>query len=117
SAARAGRFISIGLKLALLSMLVVGVATAVAFFYATERERQRMLGAKRIAASMVADLLAQSLQAPLDFNDEEAARIELQHLEQNREIVYAGVWAAGASNPLVELRAPGSALPAPNDLQ
>jgi two-component system, chemotaxis family, sensor kinase CheA len=115
--ARSGRFVSIGIKLALLSVLVVGVATSVAFFYATERERERMLEAKRIAASMVADLLAQSLQAPLDFNDEEAAQLELQHLEQNKEVVYAGVWRAGAARPLVELRAAGPDLPPPTDLQ
>jgi two-component system chemotaxis sensor kinase CheA len=112
-----GRFVSIGIKLALLSVLVVGVATAVAFFYATERERQRMLEAKQIAASMVADLLAQSLQAPLDFNDEDAARIELQHLAQNKEVVYAGVWQEGSGTPMVELRAAGPVLPAATDLQ
>ena len=59
------RFVSIGIKLALLSVVVVGVATALAFFYATERERRRVIEAKRSAAGMVADLLAQSLQAPL----------------------------------------------------
>jgi len=112
------RFVSIGFKLALLSVVVVGVATAVAFFYATERERRRVLEAKRSAAGMVADLLAQSLQAPLDFNDEEAAKTELQHLEQNKEVVYAAVWRVGSSGaPMVELRGGTSALPAPADLQ
>ncbi len=112
------RFVSIGIKLALLSVVVVGVAMAVAFFYATERERRRVIEAKRSAAGMVADLLAQSLQAPLDFNDEEAAKTELQHLEQNKEVVYAGVWRVGMSGaPMVELRAGSSALPAPADLQ
>ena len=109
---RQRRFFSLGIKLALLSVLVVGVATAVAFFYATERERRRVIEAKRIAAGMVADLLAQSLQAPLDFNDEEAAKTELQHLEQNKEVVYAGVWRVGMSGaPMVELQASGGPLP------
>lgn len=98
-------------------MVVVGVATVVAFFYATERERRRVIEAKRVAAGMVADLLAQSLQAPLDFDDEEAAKTELQHLQQNKEVVYAGVWRIGRIGaPMVELQASGAALPAPADL-
>jgi two-component system chemotaxis sensor kinase CheA len=77
-----------------------------------------VIEAKRIAAGMVADLLAQSLQAPLDFNDEEAARTELQHLQQNTEVVYAGVWRAGMTGaPMVELQAAGAPLPAPANLQ
>lgn len=111
-----GRFVPIGIKFAFLSVLVVGIATSIAFFQATERERERMIEAKRIAASMVADLLAQSLQAPLDFADEDAARNELNHLQQNKEVVYAGVWPLEGTAPMVEMRAPGTTFVAPSDL-
>ncbi|HTV25227.1 MAG TPA: HAMP domain-containing protein [Polyangiaceae bacterium] len=110
-----GRFVPIGLKFALVSMLVVGIATAVAFFQATHRERARLIDAKRIAASMVADLLAQSLEAPLDFGDEDALRTELAHLKQNKEVAYAAVWRKGQTEPWLDLRAPGPSFPLPLD--
>ncbi len=106
-AALPGRFVPIGVKFALVSMLVVGVATLAAFFQATHREQERLIDAKRIAASMVADLLAQSLQAPLDFGDEEALQKELDHLKQNKEVAYAGVWRKGEASPWLEMIAPG----------
>jgi two-component system, chemotaxis family, sensor kinase CheA len=109
------RFVSIGLKIALVSMLVVGVATAVAFFQATHRERERLIEAKRNAANMVADLLSQSLEAPLDFGDEEALQKELDHLMQNPEVAYAGVWRKGEASPWLERRTPGPSYPLPSD--
>lgn len=102
-----GRFIPIGVKFAVLSVAVIGIAAGVAFFQATSRERVRLIEAKRVAASMVADLLAQSLEAPLDFADEEALQKELEHLRQNKDVVYAGVWRGGERAPWLELRAPG----------
>ncbi len=111
----AGRFIPIGVKFAFVSVTVIGATTSIAFFQATEREGQRLIEAKRTAAAMVADLLSQSLQAPLDFGDEDAARIEIDHLKQNGEVAYAGVWAAGSTSPMVELRGSGKTFPLPAD--
>jgi two-component system chemotaxis sensor kinase CheA len=111
-----GRFIPIGVKFAVVSMLVVGIATAVAFFQATHRERERLIEAKRIAASMVADLLSQSLEAPLDFGDEDALQNEINHLKQNREVAYAGVWRKDEPRPWLEMRAPGAGFPLPAEL-
>ncbi len=111
-----GRFIPIGVKFAVVSVLVVGIATALAFFQVTHRERQRLIEAKRTAASMVADLLAQTLQAPLDFGDEEALQKELDHLKQNKEVAYAGVWRKGETAPWLAMRAPGHRFSLPVDL-
>jgi two-component system, chemotaxis family, sensor kinase CheA len=111
-----GRFVPIGVKFVLFSMLVVGLATVVAFFQVTHRETERLIDAKRIAASMVADLLAQSLEAPLDFGDEEALQNELDHLKQNKEVAFAGVWRAGEPSPWHEMRAPGPRFELPSDL-
>lgn len=93
---------------------MIGVTTSIAFLQATEREARRLIEAKHTAAAMVADLLSQSLQAPLDFDDEDAARIEINHLEQNGEVAYAGVWRKGSAAPMVELRS-GTAFPLPAD--
>jgi two-component system chemotaxis sensor kinase CheA len=110
-----GRFVPIGIKFAVISLLVVGIATAVAFFQATHRERERLIDAKRIAASMVADLLSQSLEAPLDFGDEDALQNELNHLKQNKEVAYAGVWRTGEAKAWLEMRAQGAGFPLPAD--
>jgi methyl-accepting chemotaxis protein len=111
-----GRFVPIGVKFAVLSVAVIGIATAVAFFQATARERARLIEAKRVAASMVADLLAQSLEAPLDFSDEEALQKELDHLRHNRDVVYAGVWRKDERAPWLEIRAPGPGFELPSAL-
>ena len=111
-----GRFIPIGVKFAVLSVAVIGIAAAVAFFQATARERARLIEAKRVAASMVADLLAQSLEAPLDFSDEEALQKELDHLRQNKDVVYAGVWRKDERAPWLELRSPGPRFELPSAL-
>lgn len=111
----AGRFIPIGVKFAVVSVTVIGVTTSIAFLQATEREARRLIEAKHTAAAMVADLLSQSLQAPLDFGDEDAARVEIDHLRQNGEVAYAGVWLTGSATPMVELRSGGGAFPLPSD--
>jgi len=115
SAELSARFVPIGLKFAVVSLLVVGIATAVAFFQATHRERERLIDAKRIAADMVADLLAQSLEAPLDFGDEDALRKEIDHLRQNKDVTYAAVWRTGEAEPWLDLRAPGPSFALPAD--
>ena len=111
-----GRFVPIGLKFSLLSVFVIGIAMLVAFFQATHRERERLIEAKRVAAGMVADLLAQSLEAPLDFADEDALSRELGHLKRNADVVYAGVWRREDGAPWLEMRAPGPHFELPRSL-
>ena len=95
-----GRFFSIGAKLAAAVVLVVTLASVVAFFFSAARERDALVLAKQQSSDMVADLFAESLRAPLDFGDADAVQVELQHLKQNHDLLFAGVWHA-ADNKLL----------------
>jgi two-component system, chemotaxis family, sensor kinase CheA len=86
------RFFSIGAKLAVAVVLVVTLASVLAFFFSAARERDALVLAKQQSSDMVADLFAESLRAPLDFGDADAVHVELQHLEQNHDLLFAGVW-------------------------
>lgn len=83
----------IGLKLWVTVLVVVAVASALLFVELSNRERQRLVEGKARASSMVVDLLAASLAAPLDFEDVDAAQKELVHARANSEVVWAGVFA------------------------
>lgn len=100
------RFVSIGTKLGLAVVLVVTIASVLAFLHSTRRERDALVEAKRQAADMVADLFAESLRAPLDFGDADAVKAELDNLKQNRDVIYASVWQAGTAEPLGSLGSP-----------
>jgi two-component system, chemotaxis family, sensor kinase CheA len=99
------RFISVGVKLALGTMLVVGLVSAVLALQFIERERTSLIAAKRTAAMMVADLFATGLSAPADFGDAEAMEAEVSRLAPNPDVSYAAVWLRGARAPSAELHA------------
>jgi two-component system chemotaxis sensor kinase CheA len=73
--------------------VVVAAASAVLFFHLSSRERQSLVDAKVRATSMVASLLAASLSAPLDFEDTDATKAELENAVRNPEVLWAGVLA------------------------
>lgn len=102
-----GRFVSIGVKLALGTVLLVALVSAALAFQLIDRERTSLVLAKRTAASMVADLFATGLAAPADFGDAEAIEAELARLAPNAEVSYAAVWLRGATKPTAELRGNG----------
>jgi two-component system, chemotaxis family, sensor kinase CheA len=103
-----GRFVSIGTKLGLAVVFVVGTITLLAFVWFTAREHDALVDAKRQAADMVADLFAASLGAPLDFGDEDGVRAELKNLLQNPDVTLARVWQKGQAKPLAELTKSGA---------
>lgn len=83
---------SIGTKLTAATLVVLVLVSALLYRELTRRERQSLLSSKETAATMVADLFAASLAAPLDFADEDAIGAELGHLEKNREVICAAVF-------------------------
>ncbi|MEJ7728367.1 MAG: SpoIIE family protein phosphatase [Polyangiaceae bacterium] len=87
------RWPSLGTKLVLVTTLVLMLGSALLFVELTRREREQLSRGKATAANMVADLMAISLWAPLDFEDHEAARTDLQNLRANPDIVSAGLWS------------------------
>lgn len=92
----AGRILSLGTKLAFATVCVLAVASTLLFFELTQREWRALLTAKTQAASMVADLFAATVAAPVDFvgTDPEALQTELGHLQTNPDVTCAVVWSA-----------------------
>src|SRR5271156_6712326 len=84
--------ISIGTKLALATVVVLGVASVLLFVELAGRERQSLVRAKETAAAMVADLFAASLSAPLDFADNEAIEKEIDNVRASTIVTCAAVW-------------------------
>ena len=91
------RLVSLGTKLALATLVVLGIVSTALFIELTGRERQGLVRAKQMAASMVADLFAASLSAPLDFGDNDAIEAELRNVESNADITCARVWQGAGS--------------------
>lgn len=87
------RFFSLGTKLAVGMGLVVILASAFVFVELTARERKNLVDAKVTAATMVTDLFAASLAAPLDFGDPDAINLEIQNVRSNRQVERASVWS------------------------
>jgi HPt (histidine-containing phosphotransfer) domain-containing protein/HAMP domain-containing protein/anti-sigma regulatory factor (Ser/Thr protein kinase) len=87
--------ISIGTKLALATVLVLGVVSVVLFVELADRERQSLVRAKETAAAMLADLFSASLSAPLDFADSEAVEKEIDEVRASSIVTCAAVWQEG----------------------
>ncbi|HTQ41653.1 MAG TPA: HAMP domain-containing protein [Polyangiaceae bacterium] len=90
-----GRILSLGTKLTFATVCVLAVASTFLFFELTQREWRALLAAKTQAASMVSDLFAATVAAPVDFfaTDPESLQTELGHLETNPDVTCAVVWA------------------------
>jgi hypothetical protein len=94
---------SIGTKLTLATLAVLLSVSLLLYRELTRRERQALFAAKETAASMVADLFAASLSAPLDFADQESIATELANLESNPEVICAAVFLRGEDRPVKRL--------------
>ena len=73
-------FVSLGAKLAVGMVAIVAATTILVFREMNARERRHLVDAKTLAASMVADLFALGLAAPLDFRDADAVAAELSNV-------------------------------------
>jgi HPt (histidine-containing phosphotransfer) domain-containing protein len=93
SAARFVSDLSIGLKLAASTVLVLSLVSVLVAGQVIEGTRDNLVEAKATAARMVADLTAAALAAPLDFQDTEAAHTELEKLQSSRALLHAVVWS------------------------
>ena len=97
-------FLSVGVKLAFTTVTVLALVTALVVLELTTRERDSILNAKSVAATAIADLLVEALVPPLDFQDKDEIQVELNALRVSRDLVFAGVWMADASEPVAVLR-------------
>jgi chemotaxis protein histidine kinase CheA/HAMP domain-containing protein len=97
------RSMSVGTKLALATVLLLAVLSFLLFEELSRRERRRLVDAKAVAGSMVADLFAASCAAPLVFSDSDAVTAELKKLSSNRSIAYAAVYSTKEDGVVGEL--------------
>ena len=97
---------SLGTKLVAGMMAIVATASVLVFREVALRERRHLIDAKALAASMVADLFALGVAAPLDFRDPDAAATELANLRQNGEVTHAAVWLVGGTTPFAQFAQP-----------
>lgn len=107
SASPPHRFVSIGTKLSFIIVALLGGVFAYVYVESTERTRQSLILAKQSASSLVADLFADSLVAPLDFSDADAAQAEINRMAPNSDVIYAAVWATGIDTPVAVLLTEG----------
>ncbi|CAN5841991.1 hypothetical protein BH11MYX4_BH11MYX4_04910 [soil metagenome] len=63
-------FVSVGTKLASAMLLVLAVVTSFTYLEVSRNEREQLLAAKARAATMVTELFAAGVTAPLSFSDE-----------------------------------------------
>lgn len=105
--------LSVGTQLAVGTMAVLVVVTALLVAFSTDRERTRTIEGKRAAATMVTELFAASVSAGVVFNDEDAVKAVLDNLRQTEDVVGCGVFpsAPGARTsgfgPPLEAGSPG----------
>jgi HAMP domain-containing protein/HPt (histidine-containing phosphotransfer) domain-containing protein len=99
------RIVSLGTRLALATAFVLAVASTLLFFELTRREWRGLLAAKTQAASMVADLFAATVAAPVDFvdTDPDALKNEIAHLGTNPDVTCTAVWGGPAGAMLAKL--------------
>ena len=101
-------FVSVASRMAVVIFALVAAVSAAVAFELTRREESHYIESKRLAGSMLTELLADSIAPALDFADAEAIHASLAMLAKNRDVVDAAVWAAGGREPLSRLRENGS---------
>jgi HPt (histidine-containing phosphotransfer) domain-containing protein/HAMP domain-containing protein len=97
------RFLTLSTKLMLSVVVVVALSALLVANGLGRAARGRLIEAKATAASMLSDLLAESLAPAVDFGDNDAVSTQLQHLQNNRDLTYAGVWGRTGDEPLAEV--------------
>lgn len=106
--------LSVGTQLAVATMAVLVVVTALLVVLSTDRERTRTIEGKRAAATMVTELFAASVSPGVVFADEDAVKAVLDNLRQTGDVLGGGVFpnapgsrASGFGPPLDGGAAPG----------
>ncbi|HEY4012814.1 MAG TPA: ATP-binding protein [Polyangiaceae bacterium] len=92
-------FVSVGTKLTGAVLLVLSFVTVLAYFEVSRNEREQVLSAKEHAATMVTELFAAGVTAPLSFSDDVGVREHVALLMANTAVVYAAVWRADGALP------------------
>jgi signal transduction histidine kinase/HAMP domain-containing protein len=116
-------FVSVGVKLAGVTIVVMAVFAVALFMVLSRHERSSVLASKETAARMVVQLFSDSLSAPLLFSDRSDASEVVAKLARNDDVLYAAVWQVDAAVPsrlgpaMVELERGASGIPLPAELR
>jgi two-component system chemotaxis sensor kinase CheA len=86
---------SVGTRVALTTMCVLGAVAALLAWQLSERELVRLVASKRAAGEMLADVVARDLSAALEFGDDEAVAKAVEHLGQSTQVSHVSVFAEG----------------------
>jgi HAMP domain-containing protein len=100
-------FVSVASRLAVVIFALVVAVSALVAFELTRREEEHFIESKRLAGTMLTELLSDSIAPALDFADADAVRASLGMLARNRDVVDAAVWSSDAREPLGRLRSAG----------
>jgi two-component system chemotaxis sensor kinase CheA len=93
------RFVSVGTKLAGVTVLVLAIVAAGVFVEVSRSQRSQLLRSKELAATMVARLFSAGAAAPLTFGDDRGAKEQVSLLAANDQVVYGALWSLDQDNP------------------
>ena len=92
AAPKRARFVSVGTKLTSAMLLVLALVTAFTYLEVNRNEREQLLSSKERAATMVTELFAAGVTAPLSFGDEAGTRESVALLMKNANVLCGAVW-------------------------
>ncbi len=92
---RRGHRTSVGTRVALTTMCVLGTVAALLAWQLSERELVRLVASKRAAGEMLADVVARDLSAALEFGDDDAVGKAIDHLAQSTQVSHVSVFSEG----------------------
>ncbi len=98
---------SVGARLASITALVLIVVGLLVSFVLSRQERESLVLAKIQAGTVVADLMAISLSAPLIFEDQTAVEEHLGFLRHNASVRSIAIWREGRIEPVATWTRPG----------
>lgn len=108
-------FVSVGTKLTSAMLVVLAMVTAFTYLEVNRSDREQLLSSKERAATMVTELFAAGVSAPLSFGDEPGTRESVALLMKNANVLCGAVWGMNGAVPGDKLAETtrGGFLPAP----
>src|ERR1700722_12492904 len=88
-----GRFISVGTKLTVATLVVLSLASGGVFVGLSRLEREQLLDAKELAARMAGALFLRSITAPVLFEDRKGIADTIALVAQDPEVLAVELWA------------------------
>ena len=91
-----GRFISVGTKLTIATIVVLGLVSGSVFVGLSRSQREQLLDAKELAARMAGALYLRSIAAPVLFEDDKGIADTIALVAKDPEVLAVELWAVDA---------------------